>query len=116
MTTETTRGIIDRYFAALARKDFDAIRPLLHDDVTFAGVMGTTTNADEYIAGLRGTTAKMTKLERRVVCADGDEVCQFYDMTLSEPATTLNVAQWVTVRDGRIAAARAVFDPRALLG
>ncbi len=115
MTISNARAVIDQYFAALTRKDFAAIRPLLHDDVAFTGAMGTTDTAQDYIEGLRGTTATMTGMARRVICADGDEVCQVYDLTLATPAVTLSIAQWFTVRDGRIAALRVYFDPRPLI-
>jgi ketosteroid isomerase-like protein len=52
MSTEDARDVVDWYFAALARKDFAAMRPLLHDDVVFKGVLGTTASAKDYIRGL----------------------------------------------------------------
>jgi len=115
MTTSNAREVVDRYFAAQARKDFAAMRPLLHDDVTFVGALGTTDTAEGYIEGLEKTTATMTGMERRVVIVEGDEVCQIYDLILASPAVTLPIAQWITVRDGRIAALRVFFDPRPLV-
>jgi ketosteroid isomerase-like protein len=116
MAALTPREVVDRYFDAQARKDFDTIRTLIAEDVTFHGVLGTTDTVEAYIEGLRQATAAMTALERRVICVDGDEVCQVYEMTLSAPPVTLTVAQWLTVRDGKIATARVYFDPRPLLG
>ena len=115
MATRTQSEIVNRYFNAQARKDFDTIRTLVHDDVKFFGVLGTTDGVDDYIEGLEQTTAEMTKLERQVICVDGDEVCQVYEMTLAKPKVTLTVAQWLTVRDGKIATARVYFDPRPLM-
>lgn len=115
MATRTPREVVNRYFEAQSRKDFDTIRTLLHDDVKFFGVMGMTDTVDDYIDGLKQTIAEMTKLERQVICVDSDEICQVYDMTLAEPAVTLTVAQWLTVRDGKIVTARVYFDPRPLM-
>ncbi len=114
MTMSNAREVVDRYFIALARRDFAAVRPLLHDDVTFKGALGTTEGAEDYISGLRRMMAAMTGMERRVIVAEGEEVFQVYDLTLSEPVVTLPIAQWLTVRDGRIAALRVYFDPRPL--
>jgi ketosteroid isomerase-like protein len=110
------RQVVDRYFAALQRKDFAALRPLVHDDVRFTGVMGTTDTAEDYIEGLRQTMAQMTAMERQVICAEGENVCQIYHLTLAAPAVTIPVAQWFTIRAGRIATNQTIFDPRPLLG
>jgi ketosteroid isomerase-like protein len=119
MTLHDARAVVERYFNALSSKDFDAMRALLHEDVTFNGPLGTTATADEYVAALRKVTAQMTSVERRalIVDLDGDceQVCQIYDMTLAKPAVTLPIAQWLTVREQRIATVRLFFDPRPLV-
>jgi ketosteroid isomerase-like protein len=112
----TPRQVVDKYFAALQQQDFAALRPLIHDDVKFRGVMGTTDTAEEYIEGLRQTMKTMTAMDRQMICAEGDNVCQIYHLVLSEPAVTIPVAQWFTVRAGRIATNQTIFDPRPLLG
>jgi len=114
MSDNDAREIVERYFTALAQRDFAALRSLLHDDVSFKGALGTTDGAEEYVNGLQRMMATMTGMERRVIFAEGDEVCQVYDLTLAEPPVTLPIAQWLTVRDGRIAALRVYFDPRPL--
>ncbi len=116
MAQLTARQVVDQYFAALQQKDFDALRPLVHDDVKFKGVMGTTDTAEGYIEGLRHTMEKMTKMERQMICAEGENVCQIYHLVLAEPAVTIPVAQWFEVRDGRIATNQTIFDPRPMLG
>ncbi len=116
MTMNTAREVVDQYFTALARKDFAALRPLLHDDVSFTGALGTTDGAEEYLSGLQRMMAAMTGMERRALIAEGEEVSQVYDLTLATPPVTLPIAQWLTVRDGRIAALRVYFDPRPLFG
>jgi ketosteroid isomerase-like protein len=114
MTMSNAREIVDRYFTALKEKDFAAMRPLLHDDVSFMGALGTTEGVEDYISGLQGMMAAMTGMERRVIFAEGEDVCQIYDLTLAEPPASLSIAQWLTVRDGRIAMLRVYFDPRPL--
>ena len=109
------RDVVDRYFTALKRKDFATMRALLHDDVTFKGPLGTTDGADDYIGTLEQVTANMTGVERRALFADGEDVCQVYDLVLSAPAVTLPVAQWLKVRENRIATVRLFFDPRPLV-
>jgi limonene-1,2-epoxide hydrolase len=116
MTQSTARKLVDTYFAAMAAKDFAAIRPLLHDDVTFKGALGTTNGVDDYIAGLRQTLANMLEVKRHAISAEGENVFQVYDLILSKPDVTIPVAQWLRVRDGRIASLQVFFNPRPLMG
>ena len=114
MAISNARELVDRYFTALKQKDFAAMRPLLHDDVSFKGALGTTEGVEDYISGLQHMMAAMTNMERRAIFAEGEDVCQVYDLVLAEPHVTLPIAQWLTVRDGRIASLQVFFDPRPL--
>ncbi len=115
MTMSNAREVVDRYFTAMASKDFTTMRTLLHDDVTFRGSFGTTNGAEDYIEGIKQTTANTTDLKRRVIFAEGEDVCQVYDMVVATPAVTVPIAQWFKVHDGRIAALQVFFDPRPML-
>jgi ketosteroid isomerase-like protein len=114
MTEKNARSVVDRYYAAQQERDFSTMRTLLHDDITFRGALGVTDTAEDYINGIRGMTATMTGMKRHVIVAEGENVMQVYDLTLATPPVILTVAQWFTVRDGRIAALRVYFDPRPL--
>lgn len=106
------RDVVDRYFTALRDKDFVAMRALLHDLVTFKGPMGATNGSDQYVEAMKRVTASMTGITRNALFAEGEDVCQIYDLTLGEPDATLPVAQWLKVREGRIASVRLFFDAR----
>ena len=41
--------IATTYFDSWKRKDFDGLRAILADDVTFSGPMGTASGADDYV-------------------------------------------------------------------
>jgi len=46
---------------------------------------------------------------------NGDEVCSIYELDLRKPngeIFTSTMADWVTVRDGRLAEQRIYYDPR----
>jgi len=109
------KRVVDRYFSALRAKDFETMRTLLTDDVSFVGPLGTTDGVDEYIDAMKRVTAHMTGVERRVLFGEDEHVCQVYDLTTSKPPVTITVVQWLTVREGRIATVRLFFDPRPYL-
>lgn len=115
MTMNNAKEVVDRYFTALSAKDFDTMQTLLADDVSFVGPLGTTDGADEYIEAMAKVTANMTGVERRALFAEGEDVCQVYDLATSSPAVTVTVVQWLKVRSGRIAMVRLFFDPRPYL-
>lgn len=110
-----TQQIVDTYFAALAQRDLETVRGLVHDDLTFRGPLATLDTADGYLQGLEHITAGITDLERRHVFRDGESVVQIYDVTLGELGQTMSVAEWLTVRDDRIASIEMIMDPRPLV-
>jgi SnoaL-like domain len=101
------------YFRAWQDRDFDALRSVLADDVTFRGPLGTADNADECIAGLRGMSQIMTDIVVRKRFVDGQDVLTWFDLhtTVAPPAPTAN---WSHVEDGKIKTIQAVFDARPL--
>jgi hypothetical protein len=101
------------YFQAWKDRDFDALRSVLADDVTFRGPLGTADNADECIAGLRGMSKIMTDIVVRKRFVDGSDVLTWFDLhtSVAPPAATAN---WSHVEDGKIKTIQAVFDARPL--
>ena len=90
-------------------------RILLHDDVTFDGPLGSVRGADDYVTGLERLSETVSGAEIRQVVADGDEVCLIYDLVAGDPPVTIPTVGWYHMREGKIAAIRAFFDPRPLL-
>ena len=103
------------YFDAWKRGDFDALREILADDVTFDGPLGHASNAQECIDGLQRMSAIVTDIVERKTFVDGPDVLTWFDLhtTVAPPAPTAN---WQHIEDGRITRIRVTFDPRALTG
>ncbi len=112
MATGSPREIVDRYYAAWTNKDFATARSLLHDDLSFHGPIDTFDNADDYIAAITRLASIVTGVKRQKVFVDGQDVCEIYDLITATPAGTAPVAEWHTVKDGKIAAIRVYFDAR----
>jgi ketosteroid isomerase-like protein len=103
--------IAEQYFNAWTSKDFDAARSLLADDLSFTGPLETLDNADALVESLRGLAQIVTGADRRGLLADGEQVCVVYDLHTT-PVPTSPVAEWYTVRDGKIVSMQAFFDAR----
>ncbi len=93
--------------------DFEQARALLRDDVTFVGPLGRTKGGDEYIDGVRGMAAKLDGVRISKVIAEGNDVCVRYEL-LAGGAGAIPTVGWYELRDGKIAAVTAFFDPRPL--
>lgn len=115
MAAQATRELADRHYSALARKDIEALRALLHEDLAFKGPLATLDNAAAYLEGIGHVTGQMNGLERRVVVAGDHDVFQVYDVSIGTPEVVIPVSEWLHVRDGRIAAIEMFLDPRPLM-
>lgn len=103
--------IVERYFDAWTSKDFPTARSLLHDDLSFSGPLESVNRADGLLQSLQGLSQIVIGAERRRVLAHGDEVAVVYDLH-TVPVPSAAIAEWYTVRDGKIASIEAIFDAR----
>lgn len=101
------------YFEAWQAKDFDRLRSVLADAVTFRGPLGSADDAEQCLAGLRGMSRIVTGININKMWADGPDVLTWFDLhtTKASPTPTAN---WMHVEDGKIARIRVTFDPREL--
>jgi ketosteroid isomerase-like protein len=108
-----TRTLATTYFQSWKAKDFDALRGVLADDVTFRGPLGRADDIDSCLQGLRGMAAMMTDLVIQAMVVEGDDVITWFELHthLAPPCPTAN---WSHVVDGKIATIRATFDAREL--
>jgi limonene-1,2-epoxide hydrolase len=97
-------------------RDFDRLRTVLAEDVTFRGPLGTADGADECVAGLRGMAEKvMTDVDVKLMAVDGGDVLTWFELhtAVADPIPTVN---WSHVENGLITRIRVTFDPRPLTG
>ena len=101
------------YVTARQAHDWATLRSILADDVTFRGPLGSADDAEECLAGLQGMARTLDHIEVHARLSDDTDVITWVDLhsTVAPPAPTA----WTRVRDGRIAAIRVTFDPRATL-
>ena len=107
--------IANRYFEAWQQRDVDSIRPLLHDQVTFLGALGSTAGAEDTLAGLSRMfeiTSEVRVIKRWV---DGPDVLTWFELR-TQHADPIPVVNWSHIEDGLLERIRVAFDPRPLLG
>ena len=104
--------VVESYRALLERGDFGAARKLMHDDMTFQGPLDTFTTADQFLTVRKELAAIIERIDVQKTFVDGEDVCVLYEMVTNTPAGTAFIAEWYQVKEGKIAATRAVFDAR----
>lgn len=112
--TLTATDIVDRYFQALGARDFAAARAFLADDLRFEGPIDRFDRADDFMKEISGLYGMVRGADHQARIADGDEVAVFY--LLDTALALAPVAEWHTVRAGKIARIRAYFDARPFAG
>jgi len=104
---------LEAFYTAVKRNDITAARQYLNPNLTFYGLFETYPNAEAYLAALTGLLSITSRLEVKTIIAQGDEAAVFFELETTAPAaaTTL-VAEWHTVRNGKIVQVRSAFDGR----
>jgi len=108
--TFTATDIVDRYFRALGARDFPSARAFLADDLRFEGPIDRFDRADDFMKEISGLYGMVKGVDHQAKIAVGDEVAVFY--ILDTAVAKAPVAEWHTVRAGKIAHIRAYFDAR----
>jgi hypothetical protein len=108
------KSVATTYFTSWKNKEFDTLRTLLADDVTFRGPLGTADGADECIEGLEGMSRMIADIVVLKIFVDGNDVLTWYELhtTKADPVPTAN---WSHLEGGKITTIRATFDPRPLV-
>jgi len=107
-------AVMGRYFEAWRAGDPGLLRPVLADDVTFIGPLGSAANANDYVSSIQGLWAITTGLDIRHMFVDGGDVLTWFDLQ-TDGTPPMPVANWSHVEDGRITRVQVTFDPRPLL-
>jgi hypothetical protein len=113
MTDATT--VAATYFDAWRERDFARLRSVLADDVDFTGPLASVRGAEDCLRGLQGMAQIMTGLDIRKVFRDGPDVLTWFDLSTSV-ASTVPVANWMRIRDGKVTRIQVAFDARGIAG
>ena len=101
------------YFDEWKVNDFDTMRSLLDDDVTFTGPLAQLEGVEDYMKGIEGLSRITSEIVIRKTFVDGPDVLTWYDLHTTV-ASPVPVANWIHVEDGKITSLRVAFDARKL--
>ena len=110
MTQHTAKNVVEGYNRALEARDFAAARGFLADGFRFEGPIDSFEKADDYIGAITRLYGMVKGVVHQATIAEGDEVAAFY--VLDTPVAKAPVAEWYTVRAGKIVHLRTYFDAR----
>jgi hypothetical protein len=88
---------------------------LLADDFRFIGPVDQTTGIEAFMKLNEGFFPLVTGMRMLKQFEQGNDVCSIYEMDLKSPSgtsLTLNVADWVIVKSGKMVQERIYYDAR----
>ena len=110
---QTAGKTVEAFYDAVRARDIAAARTYLDPNLTFYGLFETYRSADAYLAALTGLLSITASLEVKTIVAEGEHAALFFDLTTTAPAAAQTlVAEWHTVRHGKITQVRSAFDGR----
>ena len=112
--SSTPKDLATTYFDAWQAADWDRLRGILAQHATFAGPLGVAEGSEACVAGLKGMSTMITRLEILAVVADDSDVITWYDLVVGDKR--LPTANWTHAEGGKIVRIRAAFDPRPIVG
>jgi hypothetical protein len=115
MSAATPGDVAAVYFDAWKSNDVERVRPLLAEDVTFDGALGSTRGAAETLAGLGRMFAITEQVEVVKRWTDGPDVLTWFELRTAS-AGPMAIVNWSHIEAGRITRIRVTFDPRPMLG
>jgi hypothetical protein len=105
--------ILDRFYAAVVKRELAEARGHLNNDLVFKGLFETYRSADAYIVALTGLLSVTVRLDVKKIIAEGSDAAVFFELQTKAPAEgTVLVAEWHQIKNGKIWHVESAFDGR----
>jgi ketosteroid isomerase-like protein len=116
----TARDTVNHFYTLSNQQaaGLPAMRALITDDITLEGPLNHTSGADAYVAVLEQLLPAHVDYRIHTQFEADDQVCSIYDLLLKAPTgqtIAIPMVDWITLRDGLIAAQKLYYDPRELM-
>lgn len=107
----TPTDIVNRYTEAMDSGDLQAAESLLAEDFRFEGPLMSASSRQQFFHQLAQFEMTARTHVRRQV-ANGSTVARLFDFQLTAPVqTTIPMAEWIEVANGRITSSLLFYDP-----
>lgn len=91
---ENAGEVLQKFYAALVKKDLTVARAWLADDMVFEGLFDTYRSADEYMKTLAGLLKITVRLDIKKIIGEGNDAAVFFELGTKAPAeATVLVAE-----------------------
>jgi len=107
---KNARELVLAYLQALNDENFKLARRYVSDEMEFNGALASLQGADAIFAELE---RMRLRYDVKKVFADGNDVCVFYDVTLS--GVKLFTGGWYQIKNQKVRSLKVVFDPHPVL-
>ena len=110
--------IVNRYYDASNKKDANAAGMLMTDDFVFIGPLMQVVGKASNVELLKKFLPMHVEMRIYKQFVNGDDVCSIHDLVVRNPAggnIIMPMAEWIHVRDGKIAKQTIYYDPREFL-
>jgi len=112
MTTPTE--LVKQFNTAFSEKNETAVRAILHPNYTASCSMSKVNGPEEAIAMLKECPFDCHN-ENSIFVTEGNSVAHFFDWVVEAPFRgRYRVAQYVTLKDGKVLSAEMFYDTGAL--
>jgi predicted SnoaL-like aldol condensation-catalyzing enzyme len=104
--------IFRTYLERFTSGDTSGAAELLTDDFRFHGPMLQSEGKAAFLAGSAQLGPIMRGFEIHRQWEEGNQLCSIYDFKIETPvgAGSIPMAEWNSLRDGKLASARVIFD------
>jgi ketosteroid isomerase-like protein len=103
------KTVMEAYFAAWKARDFEALRRLLNENITFSSALGQVSNADDLIKGMQANLDVIHDVVVRNIFVDGSDVVTWFEIHTDAPRP-IPAANFSHIENGKIIRAEAAFD------
>ena len=111
---DTTRRVVEAYFAAWTTKKVDEAYAFLAEDLEFSGPTASYRSADEFRPALVNFAAMTKEARIAELMVQDDRAAMLYDCELSPPVGRLRIASFFRVENGKIRWYETLFDATEL--
>ena len=108
--------IVNKYYSILSEKQGEGLEAIAADDIVFDDPMTKARGVAEFVHYTKMWAQNKIIFHMLKQFADGNDICSLYTMEIPNPGGMLriDVADFIQVREGKIAKEKVYFDPQEL--